>query len=152
MEKRSYWWGWTRRGVVVLMGTSYRHEPGRGGDLAGSGLLCFTGFRERRQGSNGGSAHLAEEGMVVGGRPGGGVRWLKMAAVLGQETAVGFRPEEGEEGVVELGRTIRWAGVLSVWAGRQAKAEGGGRWPKRRGGEMGRERVAWAGWAELGNE
>jgi hypothetical protein len=28
-----------------------------------------------------------------------------------------------------------------AWAGRLAKAQGGGRLPKRRGGEMGRERV-----------
>jgi hypothetical protein len=81
--------------------------------------------------------------------------------------------------VAELGRMNGWAGVVSVWAGRQAKAEGGGRRPKRKGGETGRERVAaqregrreqaslegkevgrllgwvevaWASGAELGNE
>jgi hypothetical protein len=81
--------------------------------------------------------------------------------------------------VAELGRTVGWAGVVLIWAGREAKAVGGGRRPKRRGGEMGQERVAaqregrreraglegkearrllgwvevaWAGGAELGNE
>jgi hypothetical protein len=67
MEKRSYWWGWTRCGVVVLTGPLYRPESGRGGGPAremagGSGLLYFACFGERRRGSNGGSAHLGEEG------------------------------------------------------------------------------------------
>jgi hypothetical protein len=92
MEKRSYWWGWTRRGVVVLTGPLHRLETGRGGrpvrEMAGgSGLLYFTGFRE----SNGGSA---------------------------RRQRLGLQPEEGEEGVAELGRMAGWAGVVSVWAGR----------------------------------
>jgi hypothetical protein len=37
MKKRSYWWGWTRRGVVVLMGPLYWPEPGRGGDRGVTG-------------------------------------------------------------------------------------------------------------------
>jgi hypothetical protein len=74
MEKRSYWWGWTWRGVVMLTGTLYRSEPGRGGGLAretagSSGLLYFTGFGERRRGGGG-----VMEAVPTWERRGGG-RW-----------------------------------------------------------------------------
>jgi hypothetical protein len=58
MEKRSYWWGWTQLGVVVLTGPLYRPKPGWGGGPARetsgvSGLLYFTDFEERRPGGGG---------------------------------------------------------------------------------------------------
>jgi hypothetical protein len=101
------------------MGTSYRQEPGRGGGLAGSGLLCFAGFKERRRGSNGGSAHLAEEGMAVGGRARGGVRWLKMVAVLGRETTAWLSAGGRRRGSGRVGPNDR-VGRSAVGLGRLA--------------------------------
>jgi hypothetical protein len=80
--------------------------------------------------------------VAVGARPGGGTRQLKTVVWLSWETATwpsagGRRRGSGQ---VEPNGQVGRSGVsLGCPAG---QGRGGGRRPKRRGGEMGRERVA----------
>jgi hypothetical protein len=139
--------------VVVLTGLLYRLKPGRGGGPAretvgGSGLLYLTGFGERSRGSNGGRTHLGEEGAAVGGRPGGGVRRLKTAEVLGWETVAWPSAGGRRRGSVRVGMND-WVGQSCVglgWPagqgrgrGKVAQEEGRGEGPGEGGGPEGGE-------------